>query len=280
MTNPLTELQQERNLNVDDQFHDSLNHRSTVTEELLRGLSEQSGRLCVLGAGNCHDIDLPKLTQHFREIHLVDLDTDALNRAMVRQNVADSPSIYTHGETDLTGVWDQMADWLVNTVPSQQKVASTISKAARGPQCNVPGKFEMVASVCLLSQLIEGAVKSLGESHSQFADMVRAIRLGHLKLMIELIKPGGHGLLVTDIVSSVTAPALENTPNDLLPTYVADLINQHNFFHGLNPAFLCAIFGSDPEVAPHIDGYQLLNPWKWKLGKRVYAVTAIKFRCK
>ena len=39
------------------------------------------GDIAILGAGNGTDLDLPRLADTFREIHLVDLDGEALERA-------------------------------------------------------------------------------------------------------------------------------------------------------------------------------------------------------
>ncbi len=42
------------------------------------------GRLCLLGAGNANDVDLNALAARFGEIHLVDIDPDAVARAVAR----------------------------------------------------------------------------------------------------------------------------------------------------------------------------------------------------
>src|SRR6185369_4130463 len=49
-------------------------HRRRVMDELPR----VPGDLCVLGAGNCADIDFEFLAKRFDEIHLVDIDENAI----------------------------------------------------------------------------------------------------------------------------------------------------------------------------------------------------------
>ncbi len=71
----------------------------------------------------------------------------------------------------------------------------------------LPGPFDVVASTCLLSQLVGNAFHSVGEGHPRFLDLVRAIRLAHLRLMTGLRRAGGTAVLVTDLVSSDTFPA-------------------------------------------------------------------------
>src|SRR5947209_20163185 len=70
----------------------------------------------------------------------------------------------------------------------------------------LPGPFDVVASTCLLSQLIGNAFHSIGEAHPRFPEVVRAIRLGHLRLLATLARPGGRVVLVTDVVSSDRSP--------------------------------------------------------------------------
>ncbi|MDB5389789.1 MAG: hypothetical protein JWM11_5435, partial [Planctomycetaceae bacterium] len=62
-------------------------HREHVTFLLTQNNSPLNGRLCVFGAGNCNDLDLHRLRNHFREIHLVDLDADALLAGCQAQGV-------------------------------------------------------------------------------------------------------------------------------------------------------------------------------------------------
>jgi len=54
-------------------------HRQRI--EVLLRKNPRGARLCVLGAGNCNDLDLPELAGHFGEIHLVDLDATATRNA-------------------------------------------------------------------------------------------------------------------------------------------------------------------------------------------------------
>ena len=58
-----------------------------IEQLLLPDVSHPAGRLCVLGAGNCNDLDLRRLSERFDEIHLIDLDPAALGEAVRRQGV-------------------------------------------------------------------------------------------------------------------------------------------------------------------------------------------------
>ena len=79
--NPLTELQSARNAEVAKHWTIAKPHRDRLTKLLVDRLidvREHPRTLCVLGAGNCNDLDLHQLLQHYDRIDLVDLDGAAM----------------------------------------------------------------------------------------------------------------------------------------------------------------------------------------------------------
>ena len=72
----------QRNLSTRDCWDGYAHHRSVVTELLVRASSSDKSSLCVLGAGNCNDLDLQQLQHNFSEIHLVDLDDEAISEGV------------------------------------------------------------------------------------------------------------------------------------------------------------------------------------------------------
>ena len=61
-------------------------HREHLTALVRASVSpSERKRLCVLGAGNCHDLDLGELAELYAEIHLVDIDEAAIEGARERQ---------------------------------------------------------------------------------------------------------------------------------------------------------------------------------------------------
>ena len=117
----------------------------------------------------------------------------------------------------------------------------------------LPYVFDVVASTCVLSQLIVPVVDTLGEQNPHFLPVIQAVRLGHLRLLVKLTAPGGIGVLLTDIVSSDTYPQLKDVTAEALPAVLASLIRQRNFFHGLNPAVLLSSFQTDPMLASCVE---------------------------
>lgn len=67
-------------------------------------------------------------------------------------------------------------------------------------------------------------------------------------------------------------------PEEALAGVLGRLIEAGNFFHGVNPSVLASFFRTDPVVAPQVAALELIRPWLWDFGPRVYAVCALKFR--
>jgi hypothetical protein len=253
-------------------------HRGIVTRLLLEALPVAGGRLCVLGAGNCNDLDLAALLRKGREIHLVDLDADALSEGVARQDLHEHPTVYRHGGIDLTGAPERVASWSPQTSVTDAELAECAEAPVRRIAPNLPGPIDVVASTCLLSQLLGTVVGSLGAGHSRFVSALQAIRAGHLRLLLDLIAPGGAGVLVSDFVSSDSYPPLAGLSPDALGGILPELIRTQNFFHGANPAVINSLLRSDPAIAPQIAELEPVRPWLWNLGPRVYAVAAWRFR--
>jgi hypothetical protein len=251
-------------------------HRAQVTSLLLRP-SASRARLCILGAGNCNDLELDTLLRAYREIHLVDLDAQALAHGLAQQGFEGEARIHCYGDTDVSGLLEEMTRWGASSIPDEELVAC-IEAPVRQMRALLPGPFEVVASTCLLSQLMHAVVRHAGEGHPRFLPLLQALRTGHLRLLAGLAAGGGTGVLVSDIVSSDSAPHLGSVPPDALPAALAQLVQARNFFHGLNPAVITSIFRSDPVIAPAMAELQTAAPWLWSFGPRTYAVCAWTFR--
>ena len=118
--NRVSEQQQRLNVQSCDGWDRYAAHRAHVMDHLTRGQQGGNRRLCVLGAGNCNDVDLPALLSAFREVHLVDLDGDALRGAAMRQACQTQRGLHQH-IADVTGIADQLGRWpTVSTPPAQR----------------------------------------------------------------------------------------------------------------------------------------------------------------
>jgi hypothetical protein len=220
-------------------------HRVRVTSLIREHSPDLPGRLVVLGAGNCNDLELPPLADGFAEVHLVDIDAAALAYAISSQNVGTSPAIRLHGGVDVTRLGCE-------PIPGLQLA-------------------DIVVSAGLLTQLINSALHR-GRSHHD----VLALRDAHLKLMASLLRAGGTGLLITDVVSSDTYPQLRDTPPERLSALLPRLLDQRNFFTGCNPFAIARRLGTDPTFLAAAT--RITQPWRWDIGTRSYLVCALAFR--
>lgn len=268
--NWLVSEQIRRNAARRESWSDYAHHRAETTARLVAAARANSDRLCVLGAGNCDDLDLAALVRAYREVHLVDIDADALERGAGRLSPAERGAVHLHGGIDLTGCWRLLG----NRQRGESLTDSEIDQVVECLASSSPpltGPFDVVASACVISQLIEGAVLALGQAQPRLLDVVLPVRANHLRLMIQLLRPGGRGVLITDFVSSATLPALGRQAEPKWPELLEEITARGNFFHGLNPPNLLAALAG-LTVNPRITGF-----WRWKQATRTYAVVAIEF---
>jgi hypothetical protein len=249
-------------------------HRRRLTEILRVTGGGRQGRLCVLGAGNCNDMDLAQLAAGFREVHLVDLDEGALRDGTERQSLAGTPRIWIHGRVDVTGSLHALAECSATAPPTCEALRQWIERLWQLPPLPLPGASDVVASICLLTQLVDAIVMAIGSRHPMFTDCVVAVRAQHLNVLLDLTVPGGKIVLVTDFVSSVTAPSLLELAEESLPQAAAEWIRERNFFTGANPYALAARLREDP-FRSRVKNVTMLPPWRWDFPDRAYAVTAI-----
>jgi hypothetical protein len=295
----MSQLQQDRNRETQDAWESFRSHREEVMQLLCEGYPspgatvssetpEKAERICLLGAGNCNDLELPQLLDTFSEVHLVDLDGEALRAGVKRQfdstpAAKNSTRLILHPEFDVTGIAEALSHWRDESPtaisrPSTSDDVEPLFQAIRSTRwpAEWQATFSRAASLCLLSQLFEPFTLALGENHPRWLDLITEVRRQHLRMLIELVRPGGMAVLISDIVSSDTFPPLGQIPSDQLPGVIKDLIQQQNFFTGLNPFVIQSLFQTDHELAAQVSRVRLVKPWLWHLGPRSYAVCALQ----
>lgn len=266
--NPL-ELQVARNTQTRLAWDGYQSHRDHVMQLLCKeaGSAETSKkRLMVLGAGNCNDLDLVQLLQVYREVHLVDLDREALESAVSRQQVTAHPHLHLHAP--------------VNLLPD-----------AGDPAAAALPKVEVVASICLISQLLEVSIAKQSKTLTdprQLSETADQLVAQHLRGLGSLALAGGAVWLITDIVSSQTLPELAETSEAGLPGLLRQALQRGNFFLGLHPgrlqqglAALRSALAIDSSEGGGGDGFSevaVVGPWKWIMGPKAFAVVAMGIR--
>ena len=169
-------------------------------------------------------------------------------------------TIHTHGGVYLTDLYEIFEQWRKQP-PDDSEIVDAMNVAVNHLLPELDGDFHDVISDCILSQIIEQTVLSMGESHPQLLTKITQIRQRHLDLMLNLTAPGGYVVVVTDIVSSLTAPILKLTSPGSLTQVVDALIQAGNFFTGCNPYALKSSCERHEHLRQRINAITLMNPW-------------------
>ena len=279
----ISEQQSTHNANTRSKWDYFATHRQQTTKHICEASHHVSGSqtkptLAVLGAGNGNDLELKTIVQSFSKIHLFDFDPVALEH-LKSQQLTDpeiSNSVVIEPPVDLSGVVSEL-----ESIPSTITEPSVVElgNKTRAVENVLPGRqFDVVASVCLTSQLMDTVVRSMGNDSPFKNYMMIAIRDGHLQLMEKLIRPGGAGVLVFDFVSSDTLPELvtAETEEAVLET-ARKAIDQRNFFTGANPWSVKDALGK-LIVESSDQPWTIAPPWRWRIGeRRFYGVSCLGF---
>ena len=220
-------------------------HRARLMELAGEGGTEQ--RLLVLGVGNASDLDLPLLTERFREVHLVDLDGAALERAKARQSESVQARLVLHPDVDLSGLLEHLDAW-GEAFPEPRLLGATAIAAARGLVAAL-GSYDVVLSTCVLSQLGLPFRRNWVAPASTWANLSAALNAVHLATLAGCT--ARRGVLVFDVQEQDGAV----TPD---------------------PELVLAQLRS-PGLAALVASPKLSEPWQWQLGSSPQTVYAIEF---
>ena len=220
-------------------------HRARLMDLVGEGGAER--RLLVLGVGNASDLDLPLLTERFREVHLVDLDGAALERAKARQPEPVQARLVLHPDVDLSGLLERLDDW-GDAFPEPRLLGATAVAAARALVARL-GSFDVVLSTCVLSQLGLPFRRNWVAPASTWANLSAALNAVHLATLAGCT--ARRGVLVFDV-------------------------QEHDGVATPDPEQVLAQLRS-PGLAALVASPRLSAPWQWQLGSSLQTVYAIEF---
>lgn len=240
-----------------DGWRRSADHRDRVTRILAASAGTRSS-LCVLGAGNLNDLKLSQLLQLYHEVHLVDLDVDAVHAGLARQGSYGSAAVQVHGPIDLSEI---LARLPTGDLPGER--TDSLCELLACHRCVVPGApFDVTVSAGLLTQLLQSVVDS-SLAPDAVVPVSLALRDKHLVDLVHCTRPGGTLVLVTDVVSTTTAPQLLAAASAGLEQQMAELVASRNFFTGMNPYRIVALLEEDDYFRDTVTAVRLVEPWLW-----------------
>jgi hypothetical protein len=265
---------------ADDDWTLYAEHRGHFTEALLSSAGNAGGRLCLLGAGKCNDVDLERLATLFSEIHLVDIDPTALAHAMVRQTPEVRSRVRLHALVDLSGMSKCLKKWR-HRPPTVAQIEAIAASTLQSLVARLRGPFDVVASACVLTQMSFRLRDELGDAHPMLGAARLSLMASHLNTLIALTAVGGTSLFVCDLVSSNLFAMGEIQSAQNLRDVMSQIVESGTFYHAANPRLIRSIL-SDGSLRERIDEPDLLDPWLWtgRLG-RTYFVYALRMlrRC-
>jgi hypothetical protein len=274
----LSQEQSRRNVEADEAWELYETHRTKVTQLLLAARTNGAKRLCLLGAGNLNDVDLATLMSEFSELVVVDADLSSLKRGLARQGFQNDDRVQIIAPSDVTGIFTELSSMQLGQSANDEVIERCLIALQEPPIWNEIVPCDVVASVGLFTQLIDAVVRSVGESHPRFWDVVAAVRRQHLLLMLTLTQAAGAAVLVTEVVSSDSCSTLCSIAEVDLKSLLMQEIAARNFFTGTNPATLHQALQTDPQLTSQLAHIEFSSPWRWQFIARIYAVYGVVLR--
>ncbi len=262
------------NANVEGDRESFASHRAKVT-----GLIEatgRGGRLCVLGAGNASDLDVPRLARAFAEIHLVDIDGEALERGRDALPKATRARVVLHPGVDLTGLVDRIDAW-GDEFPTEAELGKAALPAIHGILAQLGARFDLVASTCVLSQLAVPFHRAWILPASSWANLRGALTAIHLSTIAGATEPGGTGILIFDVLTSRKAAALRGLET-AAPEAVEAFVEEHLAGGGTLEPEPRTLLRQLAGFGRLVDSPRLTAPWAWDLGRETQLVYGLVFR--
>lgn len=294
---PLLAAQASMNRSTRGQWEMFASHRRQL--ERLIVPAQPGRRACVLGAGNCNDLDLRWMTEVFREVHLVDLDAAALSAGVRRQRCEPSSRLQLHAPVDLTGIAGA-ASGGKSRPPGDQELEDALARLRAPPTADdlkrvgwapepwpaeeqeraardrTSGGFDLVLSPCLLSQLLVSVRDVIGSDHPLYPQLRDALRARHLRMIIDLLSSGGTGALAIDLASTENYADLPRVPEDQLEDLLRTLVADGKCFRALTPGVMRAALAREGRS---IEQICFTRPWLWHLGlRKSFLVYGLTFR--
>jgi hypothetical protein len=256
---------------------DFVDHRARVTQEILaRAPADGRGRLCLLGAGNAIDVDLRALAARFSEVHLVDVDAEAVQGAQTRAPPAMAARLILHAPVDVSGVFEQLDKWAV-TPPEARAFSQLVDDAVARVLAQLPGPFDVVVSCSLLTQMQLVLLQVVTDRNPRFGELRALLSRIHVRVLARLLGPAGVALLVTDLTSNDTYPLEDLEPDTDLRALMENLVGVGNVIHAAHPGLLSAEIRRHPELSAAYAVRSPIGPWLWHNGAvKVFLVYAIE----
>lgn len=264
------------NRNIDGHRDRYSGHRAHV----MRLLASVGGApsIGIFGAGNCTDLDTERLAADFLEVHLIDVDPEALERGRESFPPATRDRVVTHSGIDLSGFEDRIDEW-GDRFPDGAELGSAALASIHSILKQIGRTFHVVLSDCILSQLPIAYRRAWVTSRTNWSRLFTAITAVHLGSLVGSIERGGRGAIACDALGSKTAPELRErleASGAELQHFVKDGLEQGKFVLDPDPGSLLGGLAV-PGLRELVASAEITEPWLWDTGD-VLLVYGLLFR--
>ena len=225
----------------------------------------RGARVAVLGAGNCNDLDLTALASSFGELHLFDIDAEALTGAYERQSRRVQRACDLH-EGDLTGVASLIERWRDHEPEPRAAVTAAWTQLER--LVAEVGEFDAVLSTCLLSQVAINLRDFFGIVPALNTALMAALT-AHVVFAKTLTRPGGNLLVTSDCITN-QYPIHEEAAARGAMGAIFHLSREGAAFPGTDPRLVVDLLRQT-----HFSPPQLRGAWIWDLSEQSYLVYGV-----
>lgn len=223
------------------------------------------GSLCVLGAGNCFDLDLRVLSQRFANITLVDVDSAAINSVVERQPAKAASQFRALAPIDLSGMMHHLERWARFEVTPDELLAHS-ERTATAIRSRVGSTFDVVLSACMLSQMQLDVVRGLGDGHALLRAVSWTLTVTHFHTLAALTADSGTAVFATDLTADAILPLAEGYTRQDALALVTNATDAGKVFDFANPQLLRTMLTDDPTLKAAFGDWRVADAWIWHNG--------------
>jgi hypothetical protein len=248
-------------------------HRAAFTLAVEAAAPASPGRVCVLGAGKCNDLDLARLAARYRELHLVDLEPASIASAIAREPPDLRAQLKPHAPVDLSILNPKRVSKWQRKSPSAAELNDAAAACLASVLGKLPGPFDVVVSACVITQLGFALTRAFKEPHPLLGPLRLCVARLHLQALLGLTAPTGTALFVSDLVSSTHYGLPDPSSGVPLEPVLRDAVQKRAYYHLARPDLIEGLLA---ELAPE-HRVQPISPWLWTgREQRTYLVYGFK----
>lgn len=268
-------------LSRQERFDLGASHRKKVSDWLCQGFEAETAKCCIIGPGCGAHLNLAQLLGHFAEVQLIDVTQEGLDLNLRAQSI-DSEKLQTHVLSDFAGITTVLGQLQKTSATQELKfhdVQEGIEAAMHLAPWPVAEEIDIVLSTEGLGMALSATAAIVGHQHPSLPDFHHAIRLAHTQEILRILKPGGYGIVVNQLMSSKVMPSLSNIPEEKLDWVMSEVIQKNRGPTGTSPTQIRDLLLHDQAIKHELAQVHMLTPWIFDTGPVQFAMSGVSF-CK